>query len=188
MFDIAKRSLRRLEVSIRLFAGKVRCYGVYGLNFSHGCSIAGHTLIRVSDGGRLTLGRDVVVERFCEITASGGNICIESSSFVGQGSIIVAKNKISIGRNCLIAEHVTIRDQNHNFAAGKLTNQNGFSSMEITIGNNVWIGAKSCVLMGVTIGDNSVVGAGSIVTRSFPANSVIAGNPARLIAPVSMPE
>lgn len=188
MLNTAKRYLRRIQASVRSLASKARCYTIYGLEFNQGCSIARHTLIRVVDGGSLLLGKDVVIERFCELTASGGKIRIGSSSFLGQGTIIVAKKNISIGSDCLIAEQVTIRDQNHRFSAGELSNQSGFSARDVSIGNNVWIGAKACVLMGVTIGDNSVVGAGSIVVRSFPENSVIAGNPARLIKKVGIPE
>ena len=51
----------------------------------------------------------------------------------------------------------------------------------ITIGNDVFIGAKSIILKGVTIGENSVIGAGSIVTKSVPANQIWAGNPAKFI-------
>ena len=51
----------------------------------------------------------------------------------------------------------------------------------ITIGNNVWIGGSSVIGPGVTLGDNVVVGMGSVVTKSFPDNVVIAGNPARVI-------
>ena len=50
------------------------------------------------------------------------------------------------------------------------------------IGNRVFIGAESVLLPGVHIGDNAIVGAGSVVTKSIPANSVAAGNPARVIA------
>ena len=51
----------------------------------------------------------------------------------------------------------------------------------VIIEDNVWIGEGVCVLPNVTIGRNSIVGANSVVTKSFSENSVIAGNPAKLI-------
>lgn len=51
----------------------------------------------------------------------------------------------------------------------------------ITIGNNVWIGGSATILPGVSIGDNAVVGAGSVVTRDVAPNTVVAGNPAKVI-------
>lgn len=52
---------------------------------------------------------------------------------------------------------------------------------KIVVGNNVFIGFNAIVLPGVTIGDNCVIGAGSVVTRSIPANSVVAGVPAKVV-------
>lgn len=52
----------------------------------------------------------------------------------------------------------------------------------VKIGNNVFLGAGSIVLPGVTVGDNVVVGAGAVVTKDIPSNSVVAGNPAKVIS------
>ena len=51
----------------------------------------------------------------------------------------------------------------------------------IVINKNVWIGTNVVILPGVKIGKNSIIAAGSIVTKSFDDNSLIAGNPAKLI-------
>lgn len=56
---------------------------------------------------------------------------------------------------------------------------------EITIGNNVFIGARSVLLPGVKIGDNTIIAAGGIVTKSFGENLIIGGNPARVISDIS---
>lgn len=55
---------------------------------------------------------------------------------------------------------------------------------KIKIGNNCFIGARSFIMPNVEIGDNTIVGANSVVTKSFPANVVIAGNPAKIITTV----
>ncbi|NCP91159.1 MAG: maltose acetyltransferase, partial [Flavobacteriales bacterium] len=58
-------------------------------------------------------------------------------------------------------------------------------SKPITIENNVWIGGNAVICPGVTIGDNVVIGAGSVVTKSFPNNVFIAGNPAKVIKTIN---
>jgi maltose O-acetyltransferase len=85
---------------------------------------------------------------------------------------------IEIGDNVVLAPRVHILA--HDSSTGLF---NGYTKVaNVTIGNNVFIGAGSIVLMGVTIGDNVIIGAGSIVAKDIPANSVAVGNPARVIS------
>jgi acetyltransferase-like isoleucine patch superfamily enzyme len=51
----------------------------------------------------------------------------------------------------------------------------------VKIGNGVWIGANVTILPGVTVGENAVIAAGAVVTKDVPANSIVGGNPARVI-------
>lgn len=51
----------------------------------------------------------------------------------------------------------------------------------VKLGNNVWIGSNVTILPGVTIGDNAIVGAGSVVTKDVLKNTIVAGNPAKII-------
>ena len=57
--------------------------------------------------------------------------------------------------------------------------------IEVTIGNNVWIGGNSVICPGVHIGDNCVIGAGSVVTKDIPDWSIAAGNPCKVIRQIT---
>lgn len=144
-------------------------------------TIARHVRLRVSDGATAHLGDSVAIDRFADITVKHGRLEIGARSYIGQYSVICARQSIMIGTDCLIAEHVTIRDQDHRFGPGLVAAQAGFETAPVTIGNNVWIGAKATMTKGVTIGDNAVIGANSVVTHDIPAHSVAVGAPARVI-------
>lgn len=85
--------------------------------------------------------------------------------------------KIKLGKGVRIAPHVHIITQNHDlYDLAKAA-----PAKDVIIGANSWIGAQSVILPGVILGDHTIVGAGSIVTKSFPGNCIIAGNPAKII-------
>lgn len=84
---------------------------------------------------------------------------------------------IEIGDNVVLAPraHILAHDASTGLFLGYTKVAN------VKIGNNVFIGASSTILMGVTIGDNVIIGAGSIVNKDIPSNCVAAGNPAKVI-------
>lgn len=106
-----------------------------------------------------------------------GKLSIGSRSFINSGVMIDASLHVSIGKNCLIGDCVIIQDSNYH----EIDEGSGVKTKAITIGDNVWISRNSIILPGVEIGDHSVVGAGSVVTKSVPARTLVAGNPARVI-------
>lgn len=112
---------------------------------------------------------------------ASGNITIGENvwfSFaVSGGCYIQGFNGIIIGDNTIFASGVKIISANHN--SENLKEWDKVSPIEI--GNNCWIGANVVILPGVKIGNNVIIGAGAIVTKSFPDNCIIAGNPAKII-------
>lgn len=144
-------------------------------------NIERHVRLRVTDGGSAVLQDGVSFDRFVDVTVKYGQLEIGARSYIGSGSVICARDQVTIGTDCLIAEYVTIRDQDHRFGPGLLSSQAGFTTAPVKIGNNVWIGAKATVTKGVTIGDNVVIGANSVVARDIPSNCVAVGMPARVI-------
>ena len=90
---------------------------------------------------------------------------------------------ITIGSHCYFGPNIGLYTPVHPLDP-KQRNADVELGKPITIGNSAWLGGRVTILPGVTLGDNVVVGAGSVVTKSFGDNVVIAGNPARVIKEV----
>lgn len=104
-----------------------------------------------------------------------------------SGSTIYARKSIEIGSDTLIGANTKIFDNDFHpiDAAERLSgDMDCLKTLEVKVGTNVFIGCNCIILKGTHIGDNCVVGAGSVVHGSFPSNSIIAGNPAKIIGQV----
>lgn len=110
----------------------------------------------------------------------GINISVGENFFANYGCVILDVNKVTIGKNCMLAPCVKIFSATHPVKAEE--RYNGVElGLPVTIGDNCWIGGGAIINPGVTLGDNVVVGSGSVVTKSFGSNVVIGGNPAKII-------
>ena len=110
----------------------------------------------------------------------GCNISLGEDCFINFNCTILDEAKVTIGDNAFLGPNVSIYTACHPLEPER-RNQFIEWAEPVTIGNNVWIGGAATILPGVTLGDNVVVGAGSVVTKSFPSNVVIGGNPAKII-------
>lgn len=117
-----------------------------------------------------------------EARNKGSIISIGENTFINNSASIVAENnKISIGKNVLIGTNCNIYNSDFHSTDRIERNSNNHISTEVIIEDNVFIANNVTILKGGSIGKNSVVGAGTIVTKKFPANVVIAGIPAKII-------
>ncbi|HMC01653.1 MAG TPA: sugar O-acetyltransferase [Flavobacteriaceae bacterium] len=110
----------------------------------------------------------------------GYNIIAGDNVFMNFNCCILDVAPVTIGNNCMFGPNVQIYTATHPLEAEARNSGREFAK-SITIGKNVWVGGHAVICPGVTIGDNVVVGAGAIVTKSFPGNVFIAGNPAKIV-------
>ena len=128
---------------------------------------------------KLSIGSNVIFKDYSRICVADENaeISIGKNTSIGHHTFIFAKKNISIGSNCMIAPFVYIVDNDHNFNDKELLIDSNLECEDITIQDNVWIGAHSIILKGSKIQSGSVIGAGSVVKGVVEENSVVAGNP-----------
>lgn len=116
-------------------------------------------------------------------TDCGINIRVGRNTFVNSGCCFQDQGGIRIGDDCLIGHQVVIATLNH---AAPPKQRGDMFSKPVIIGDGVWIGSHATILPGVTIGNGAIVAAGAVVTRDVPANTVVAGVPAKTIKTIDI--
>jgi acetyltransferase-like isoleucine patch superfamily enzyme len=155
--------------------------------------------IRYRAGSCLEIGEGSIVEGSIVLERDGATIVIGSNTFIG-GSLLASATRIELGDDVLISWGCNIVDHNSHAIRWPQRKQDvrdwyhdkkdwtNVIVNPVKISDKVWIGLNTIILKGVEIGEGSVVAAGSVVTKSVPPWTVVAGNPAKVIREIPIEE
>ena len=164
------------------------------ISFKHKISLGENVIIddnvyinALSENG-INFGNNVTITRNSILIYSGGvrskgiGITIGNNTGINARAFLGGQGGISIGDFVIIGPDVKIFSENHNYGDLNIPlKYQGETRKGVVIGNNCWIGAGAIILDGVKLESGTIVAAGSVVNKSFPANSIIGGIPAKLI-------
>lgn len=134
---------------------------------AYGCSIDDNSKV----GAFVEIQKGVTIGKNCKIS---------SHSFVCEGVHI--EDNCFIGHGVMFTNDLFPRSTN---ADGSQQTDADWKTIETFVKKGASIGSNATILCGVTIGENALVGAGAVVTKDVPANTVVAGNPARIIKQIA---
>jgi acetyltransferase-like isoleucine patch superfamily enzyme len=112
-----------------------------------------------------------------------GRIRIGDRVFINSGVVVVSVLEVTIGNDVAIANEAYIMDTDSHGVEGRPV-----KNAPVRIGDGSWIGARAIILPGVTIGRRCLVAAGAVVSRDVPDDTLVAGNPARIIRELVYPD
>lgn len=130
------------------------------------------------------IGDDTKIGAFVEIqkNATVGRRCkISSHTFVCEG--VTIEDNVFIGHGVMFINDIYPRAT----ANGQLQTESDWKVERTVIKQGASIGTGATILANVTVGENAIVGAGSVVTKDVPANSIVAGNPAKMFRKIDSP-
>ncbi len=171
---------------------------IYGVRCGHGLRVDGRIHVRCQRRGSIVLGNNVSIysrfganlvgltNRTVLQTTDQGRLSIGDGTGL-SGAVLSARTSITIGRHVNIGGNTRIFDHDwhslqHQDRRDRRRDAAACATRPVVVGDDVLIGTNAIILKGVNIGDRCVIGAGSVVTlRDIPADSIAAGNPARVI-------
>lgn len=166
----------------------VRFFNLSKIHFGNYLKLGDNSYLSALGKDGIYLGDNVGIGSYSRIVVStslnnlgsfikiGNNVGIGEFAYLGGGGGLV------IGDDCIVGQYFSCHPENHNYDNLSLPIRlQGVNRKGIAIGQNCWIGSKVTILDGVKIGDGSIIAAGSVVTNSFPENSIIGGVPAKIL-------
>jgi len=129
------------------------------------------------------IGDETKISTFVEIQKGskiGKNCKISSHTFICEG--VTIEDRVFVGHNVTFINDLFPRATD---LQGKLQTEKDWVCLPTCVKQGASIGSSATILCGITIGENAMVGAGSVVTKSVPANTIVAGNPAKILKKIS---
>jgi acetyltransferase-like isoleucine patch superfamily enzyme len=126
------------------------------------------------------IGEYSTIEDFSVVNNGVGPVSIGSNTRIGLGNVLIGP--VKVGNQVILAQNVVLSGLNHGYEdINTPIRLQKVTTAQITIEDEVWIGANAVLTAGITIGKHSVVAGGSVVTKNVPPYSVVGGNPARVL-------
>jgi acetyltransferase-like isoleucine patch superfamily enzyme len=145
-----------------------------------GAKVRRYARLDVFPFNTFSLGDKSIIEDFATINNGVGNVIIGNNCGIGISNVIIGP--VTMGNYVMLAQNIVVSGLNHGYEDVTLPPRvQKVVTKQITIEDNVWVGANCVITAGVTIGKHAIIGAGSVVTKNIPDYSVAVGNPARVI-------
>lgn len=150
----------------------------------------------ITGDGRIVLGERVRLSGkpnigFSDRAGVRPELVVGPDTFIGHNCGFSIARSVRIGSHCLLASGARVLDfDGHPLdARGRRAGSAAgpYDARPVTIGDDVWVGSGAMILKGVTVGDRAVIAAQSVVTRDVPPDTVVAGNPARVVKHLADP-
>jgi acetyltransferase-like isoleucine patch superfamily enzyme len=161
---------------------------IFGRNitFENHVSIDGYAKNKLVFGNNVKIGEHSWVSCTSHFSKYGQGFTIGNNSACGKFCEFGAAGGVTIGNDVIMGSYISFHSENHNFNdMTQLIREQGVTSKGISIGNNVWVGAKATFLDGSVVGNNCVVAAGSVIKGVFPDKVVIGGVPAKILKTIT---
>jgi acetyltransferase-like isoleucine patch superfamily enzyme len=159
---------------------RVLLYRSLGMTIGPSCRLEN---IRVRRPSQIVIGASNALTEGCWLwpvdDESGSRIRIGDRNYFNRDVMIDACGYVEVGNDYMFGPGVYIADSNHEMLLGKRVADAPMNVGKVVIGNGCWIGAHAVILKDVILEDRCIVAAGAVVTKSFPAGSIVAGVPAR---------